>query len=111
MRGAEVTHPLGVTSAAVSHCRSAGPRSTFSAVLPSLPFTWTQWEPPDVSKDQGIPRNVKFQGDTPAALGRKACTTEAEEGMEREGHVQDSGRKQLIWEGPWKLKDDSKGPS
>ena len=64
-----------------------------------------------MSKDQGIPRNVKFQGDTPAALGRKACTTEAEEGMEREGHVQDSGRKQLIWEGPWKLKDDSKGPS
>lgn len=49
-----------------------------------------------------------------AAPGRKAWTTKADEGLEREGHVQDCGRKKLgmqalFWEGPWKPKDDVDG--
>lgn len=57
---------------------------------------------------------MEFYGDTPGCTGRKAGTLEAAKGVEREGHAQDSGRKKLrmqalIWEGPWKLRDDVNG--
>lgn len=78
-RAGEVTNPRSLTSAAITH----------SALLYTVETPWWFLRT-RVSLGMCHSRRIHL-----AALGRKAWTTKAGEGMEKEGHVQDSGRKKL----------------